>query len=77
MPEGFFVANALPTVSSFGYPATGFYPATMASVGFTDATGLDFRLMSSSTLRSKGSDRRDIGADIDAVNTAIAGVIVP
>ncbi|MEO8333655.1 MAG: Ig-like domain-containing protein [bacterium] len=77
MPEGYFFSNALPTVPSNGYPTTSFYPTSVNAVGFVNPAGFDFRLASSSTLRSKGSDGRDVGADVDAVNAAIAGVIVP
>lgn len=76
-PEGYFIANALPSVGSVGYPTIGFYPATLSSVGFVNAAGLDFHLAPNSMLKTRGSDGRDVGADIDAVNAATAGVIVP
>ncbi len=76
-PEGYFIANALPTVTSVGYPTIGFYPASLSSVGFVNAAGLDFHLAPNSMLKSRGSDGRDVGADIDRVNAATAGVIVP
>jgi hypothetical protein len=77
MPEGYFFSNALPTVPATNYPTTSFYPSSVTAVGFVNPTSFDFHLASSSTLRSKGSDGRDVGADVDAVNTAIAGVIIP
>ena len=77
MPEGFYIANALTVTSASGYPIFNFYPASVAAVGFVNAAVQDFHLSASSTLKVRGSDGRDVGADIDAVNAAIAGVIVP
>ena len=50
---------------------------TAASVGFANFAGGDYSLLSSSAYKNKGTDGADIGANIAAVNAAIAGVIVP
>ncbi len=76
MPNGSFVTNALILPSGAGYPATNFFPTSASAVGFTDLVGLDFRLSGSSNLRLKGTDGTDIGANVNAINTATAGVVV-
>jgi hypothetical protein len=38
--------------------------------------GLDLRLSNSSTLRSRGSDGADLGADASTVSAATAGVVI-
>jgi hypothetical protein len=56
---------------------TGTTLTTMTGVGFVSASALDFHLTTSSVFRLKATDGRDPGADVTAVNAAIAGVIVP
>ena len=50
---------------------------TTASVGFANFAGGNYSLLGSSAYKNKGTDGADIGANIAAVNAAIAGVIVP
>ena len=60
------------------YPAGTFCPATWAEVGFVDQAGLgclDCRLGARSPYRGVGTDRQDLGADIDGVDEATAGVV--
>jgi hypothetical protein len=69
-----FVGNALvgQDVYPFGpYPAGNYLPSTYASLGL-DANN---RLGASSGLKGKATDSRDIGADIDAMLAATAGVV--
>lgn len=47
------------------YPPGNFFPATLAGVGFADASASDYRLAPSSPYRAKGDDGKDIGADMD------------
>jgi hypothetical protein len=49
-------------------------PASLADVGFVDLAGGDYHLAESSPYRGAGTDAKDLGADIDAVNAAIQGV---
>ncbi|MEO5816102.1 MAG: Ig-like domain-containing protein [Gemmatimonadaceae bacterium] len=49
---------------------------TLSAVGFVSSP-LDLHLSASSIFRLKATDGRDPGADVSAVNAAIAGVIVP
>ncbi len=77
MPGGVFAANAITLSSAAGYPGNNDYPTSAAAVGFTSLTGLDFRLGTTSTLRNRSTEGRDIGANVAAINAAVAGVIVP
>ena len=56
-------------------PAATCYPATLDDVGFVDWRNDDYRLASTSPYNNAGTDGKDIGADVDAVNTATAGAI--
>ncbi|MEP6729238.1 MAG: Ig-like domain-containing protein [bacterium] len=76
IPGGSFLSNAIILPSGAGYPPNNFFPSSTSSVGFASAASLDFRLTGSSTLRSMGTDGSDIGADVTAINTAIAGVVI-
>jgi hypothetical protein len=78
MPGG-WRGNALilaPT-NQAGYPTGTLFVSSLSGVGFVNPSALDFRLLSTSVLRLKATDGRDPGADVNAVNAAIAGVIVP
>jgi hypothetical protein len=54
----------------------GNFLTNAGSVGFTkpDPEGADYRLSSRSRYKGKSTDGRDVGADVDAVNAATAGV---
>jgi hypothetical protein len=59
------------------WPAGNFFPATTSTVQFANYNGGnsgDYHLLSSSPYKGKGTDGKDLGADIDAVDSAIAGV---
>jgi hypothetical protein len=59
------------------WPGGNFFPATVNDVGFVNynnGNGGDYHLQASSPYKGKGSDGRDPGADIDAVNAATQGV---
>jgi hypothetical protein len=53
-----------------GYPGN-FFPASDAQVGFVDPAGGNYRLAPSSPFKSSGTDGRDPGADIDALEAAM------
>jgi hypothetical protein len=59
------------------YPANNSFPATIAAVGFVNAPGGNYRLATGSPYKKSGSEGRDPGADIDAVDTATQGVAAP
>ncbi|HVR24871.1 MAG TPA: hypothetical protein VMU26_16295 [Candidatus Polarisedimenticolia bacterium] len=59
------------------WPAGNFFPATAAEVQFANykgGNGGDYHLQSSSPYKGKGTDGKDLGADVDAVDSATAGV---
>jgi Bacterial Ig domain len=46
---------------------------TLDDVGFVDPAGGNYRLAATSPYKSAGTDGKDLGANIDAINQAIAG----
>jgi hypothetical protein len=76
-PGGVFANNVIVGGIAASYPAGGFFPATVAEVGFTDAATNDYRLLSSSPYVAAASDGTAIGADFDAFERALAGVESP
>jgi uncharacterized protein YjdB len=79
MPTGGYWGNVMTASGSnaTGFPTGNFFSATMGGIGFVSPSLLDYRLTSGSTFRNRATDMGDPGADINAVNAAIAGVIVP
>ena len=76
-----FAGNAIiatPALANEGsWPKGNFFPSSPAAVKFVDyhgGNGGDYRLQSSSRYKRAGTDGKDIGADVDAINSAIAGV---
>jgi hypothetical protein len=63
------------------YPPDNFFPPSVSSVGFanyidgTGQLGEDFHLAANSPYKNAGTNGKDIGADIDAVNAATCGVL--
>jgi len=59
-----------------GYPANNYFAAAISNLGFVNATGGDYRLSTSSPYLNKGYDGRDIGADVNGMNSRTASVVV-
>jgi len=74
-PGSVFRRNVIPGAPAASYPVDNFYPATLNDVGFADLPGGDYRLAPSSSYKSAGTDGRDVGADIDAVEAATCGAV--
>jgi hypothetical protein len=73
-----FERNALiGPANGAAYPADNWFPATIAAVGFVDAAAGNYRLAAGSPYKNAGSDGRDPGADIAAVDAATQGVVIP
>ena len=76
-----FVNNAV-IATPAGYPASSwpannFFPATASAVAFTsfaNGNGGNYELQASSPYKNKGSDGKDLGADIVGLNSALASV---
>ena len=58
---------------SGSYPADQFWPANIAAVDFVDYNNGNYRLAGTSPYNDAGTDGLDLGADIDALEAAIAG----
>jgi hypothetical protein len=59
------------------WPSGNFFPATTTAVQFVNykgGIGGDYHLLPSSPYKGLGTDGKDLGADVDAVNSAVAGV---
>ncbi|MFZ0815694.1 MAG: hypothetical protein WAM78_09250 [Candidatus Sulfotelmatobacter sp.] len=76
-----FVANAIigtPSNTSAGsWPANNFFPPAAGAVRFVNykgGNGGDYHLQPSSRYKGKGTDGKDLGADVDALESATAGV---
>ena len=73
-----FAANAIiapPSGSSAAtWPSRNFFPAGAAAVQFVNHNAGDYHLQPSSPYKGKGTDGKDLGADVDAVESATAGV---
>jgi hypothetical protein len=63
--------------SSSAWPSKNFLSATANAVQFTNynaGSGGNYGLQASSPFKGKGTDGKDLGADMDAINSATAGV---
>ena len=76
-----FAGNVLmgePTAyPSSAWPPRNFFPSSASSVRFVNysgGNGGDYHLQPSSPYKGKGIDGKDPGADVDAINSATAGV---
>jgi hypothetical protein len=73
-----FAANAIiASPSSTTWPAKNFFPASAAAVQFVNyngGDGGDYHLQPSSPYKGQGTDGKDLGADVDAVDSATAGI---
>ena len=76
-----FASNALignaPAFPPSLWPPKNFFPSTAKDVRFVNyngGNGGDYHLQPSSPYKHKGTDGKDPGADVDAINAAIAGV---
>ena len=77
LPGGVVTHNVIIGARAAIYPVGNFFPATPTDVGFVDFPRGDYRLAPQSRYKRAASDGRDIGADIDAVTNATAGVVIP
>jgi hypothetical protein len=71
-PSAVFRRNVLAGGNPALYPADNFFPLSLATVGFLDLAGGNYKLQATSLYHNAGLDGKDVGADIDAVNAATA-----
>ncbi|MGB2604505.1 MAG: hypothetical protein WBC78_12980, partial [Candidatus Sulfotelmatobacter sp.] len=73
-----FTANAIIAApAGANWPKKNFFPRSAAAVGFANyngGNGGDYHLQASSPYKGKGTDGKDLGADVDAIDSATAGV---
>jgi hypothetical protein len=73
-----FSANAIiATPAAANWPKKNFFPGSAAAVRFANyngGIGGDYHLQASSPYKGKGTDGKDLGADVDAIHSATAGV---
>lgn len=75
-----FADNAIVQPLSFGpskWPASNYFPTTVTAIQFTNfngGNGGNYQLLSGSPYKNAASDGKDIGADISAIQSLIAGV---
>ena len=53
------------------YPPDNFFPPSLDAVGFVGRRTWNFRLGPASTFKRASTDRRDLGADIDAMHALV------
>jgi hypothetical protein len=73
-PGALFSKNILTGGNILFYPPGNFFPNSWSAVGFVDFAGGNYRLAATSSYKNAGTDGQDVGADIDALQTATAGV---
>jgi hypothetical protein len=73
LPASIFKKNAIVGGQPARYPKKNLFPASFEEVGFADPGAGNFRLLPTSSLKSAGTNGRDIGADLDAIEQAHAG----
>jgi hypothetical protein len=76
-----FTRNLLVAASSSAsltqWPSGNYFPASVADVQFVNfngGNGGDYHLLPSSPYKNAATDGKDLGADIEAVEAATAGV---
>ncbi|HXG68762.1 MAG TPA: PKD domain-containing protein, partial [Blastocatellia bacterium] len=72
-PGYLFARNVIAGAKASVYPANNYYPATLDEVRFVDLAGGDYRLREDSSYKNAGTDGKDIGADLEAIQQALSG----
>jgi hypothetical protein len=78
-PSWIFHHNAMTGggASQASYPSGNFFPASWTDVQFMNLAGGNYRLATTSPYRLAGSDQKDLGADIDALEDVMRGSVTP
>jgi hypothetical protein len=66
-PGAVFLKNVIAGAEASDYPSGNFFPASMMEIRFVDYSAGNYRLEPNSPYKDSGTDRRDIGADIDGI----------
>jgi hypothetical protein len=73
-PNSTFLRGVWAGSNSAIYPTGNYFPASLTAVGFVNLAGGDYHLSSGSLYRNAGLDGTDVGANIDKILAATAGV---
>ena len=72
-PGAIFVRNAIISGSKSDYPGDNFFPSLVSDVHFVDQLLGNYRLAAESPYKNAGTDGKDLGCDLDAINAALSG----
>ena len=61
-----FAKNVIVNAKAASYPASNFFPASLAAVGFANYLSGDYALAAGSPYKAAGTDHADIGANLSA-----------
>src|SRR4029450_9593064 len=76
LPGAVIAGNVLAGGNASRYPTGNFFPAAAAwQSNFVGYAAGDYHLVATSIYKGAGTDRKDLGADIDAVNAQTANAI--
>ncbi len=76
-PNAVFLGNGIIGGNAALYPAGNFFPAGILNVDFGNAAAGVYNLLSASPLHDAGTDGKDVGVDMTALNAAQAGAVTP
>src|SRR5262245_40738676 len=68
-----FRKNVMVGGESANYPPDNFFPPSFDQVVFVNRAAGDYRLATASPYKNAGTDHKDIGCDLDALDVAISG----
>jgi hypothetical protein len=70
-PRGVFKRNVIAGADASRYPPDNFYPFGLGELKFVDWKRGDYRLAATSRYKGRGTDGKDIGCDIEALEAAL------
>jgi len=73
-PNSTLLRGVWAAAPSSSYPSGNYYPSNLSAVGFVNLAGGDYHLASTSFYRNAALDGTDVGANLDAILSATAGV---
>jgi Right handed beta helix region len=71
-PRAVIRRNVIVGADASRYPPDNFYPHGLGELKFVDWKGGDYRLSPSSRYKRRGTDGKDVGCDMDALEAALA-----
>ena len=70
-PKAVVRRNLIAGARADTYPSDNFYPPNIDEAGFVNARGGNYRLRAESKYRGRGTDGKDVGCDLDALDAAL------